>query len=238
MDIKIKQLADIMRNSRHTVVMTGAGMDTESNIPDFRSKDGIWNKIDPMKVAHKDALEDNYDLIREFYSSRISRLNHIKPHKGHYVLADLEDRGYVQSIATQNVSGLHEMAGSENIYELHGNIREVICNHCKQPGTIGDILEDRNCNNCGKRTLRPAVILFGEALPSRTWTEAAEDIEKSDLLIVIGTSLEVYPVNRFPYMARGQIAYINMEDNREYNFDLRIIGKAGEVLGRLGEILL
>lgn len=238
MDIKIEQLADIMRNSRHTVVMTGAGMDTESNIPDFRSKDGIWNKVDPMKVAHIDTLEENYDLVREFYISRIGKLDNIRPHKGHYVLADLEARGYVQSIATQNVCGLHEMAGSENVYELHGNIREVICNHCKQPGTVDDILKGRNCSICNRRSLRPAVVLFGEALPPRTWAEATRDIEKSHLLIIIGTSLEVYPVNRFPYMTRGKTVYINAEDNKEYDFDLSIIGKAGEILGRLGEVLL
>lgn len=238
MDQKIKELANFMKSSRNTVVMTGAGMDTESNIPDFRSKNGIWRKVDPTKVAHIDTLYKNYDLFREFYCSRITKLDNIKPHPGHYVLADLQDKGYIQSIATQNVSGLHAMAGSKNIYELHGNIRDIKCDYCNQPGTINQILKKKNCSNCGRKALRPEIVLFGEPLPAITWRDATEDIKNSELLIVIGTSLEVYPVNQFPYMTKGKTVYINLEDVKDYDFDLKMMGRAGEILIKLKEILL
>lgn len=238
MDKNIKELASIIKNSRNTVVMTGAGMDTESNIPDFRSQDGIWRKVDPRTVATIDALYANYPLFREFYSERIKNLESISPHEGHYVLAELEEKGYIRSIATQNISGLHAMAGSKNIYELHGNIRDIICNNCKEAATIDEFLENKNCKNCGKEELRPGVVLFGETLPTTILQNAILDIESSDVLIVIGTSLEVYPVNQFPYMTRGKTIYINMEDARGYNFDLKVMGKAKEILVQLKEILI
>lgn len=237
MNEDIKKLADIIKDSNNMVVMTGAGMDTESNIPDFRSKDGLWYKVDPAKVATVEALHENYPLFHEFYSARIKNMENITPHEGHYVLAELEKEGYIKSLATQNISGLHAKAGSQNVYELHGNIRKIRCNECNTSHSIEDFLEERNCKNCGKNALRPDIVLFGEMLPTITWQNAIRDLERTDLLMVIGTSLQVYPVNQFPYMTRGKTVYINMEGTRGYNFDIEIIGKAGEVLTELREIL-
>ena len=118
----IKALAGLMKESNYSVVLTGAGMDTESNIPDFRGKDGLWRKIDPRLVASVDTLEENYSMFREFYIERINRLKGVNPHEGHYILAEFEEKGIIKSIATQNVSALHELAGSKNVNELHGNI--------------------------------------------------------------------------------------------------------------------
>lgn len=234
----IKKLAHIIKSSNNMVVMTGAGMDTESNIPDFRSKDGLWHKVDPAKVATVEALHQNYPLFHEFYTARIKNLENITPHEGHYVLAELEEKGYIKSLATQNISGLHAMAGSKNIYELHGNIREIRCNECHTSHSIEEFLDKKNCNNCGKNALRPGIVLFGEMLPTNTWQRAMRDVENSDLLMVIGTSLQVYPVNQMPYMTRGKTVYINMEQARGYDFDIEIIGRAGEVLTELKEMLL
>ncbi|NLW23388.1 MAG: NAD-dependent deacylase [Tissierellia bacterium] len=234
----IEELAAIIKNSKNTVVMTGAGMDTESNIPDFRSKDGWWNKVDPMKVANIDAFYEHYPTFHEFYSARIKSLDRVVPHKGHYVLADLERAGYIKSIATQNISGLHSQAGSKTVYELHGNLRRIRCNECYQEHSIDDFLTKAACNYCGKKALRPDVVLFGETLPASIWDKAIKDVEDSDALIIIGTSLQVYPVNQFPYMTRGKVVFINMERVDGYNFDLEIIGKAGEILNELGHILL
>lgn len=238
MNRDIKKLADIIKNSNNMVVMTGAGMDTESNIPDFRSKDGLWYKVDPAKVATVEALHENYPLFHEFYSARIKNMDSITPHEGHYVLAELEEKGYITSLATQNISGLHAMAGSQNVYELHGNIKEIRCNECNTGHSIEEFLNMKTCNNCGENALRPDIVLFGEMLPTITWQKAIRDVENSDVLVVIGTSLQVYPVNQFPYMTRGKTIYINMEQIRGYNFDIEIIGKAGEVLTELKEILL
>ena len=234
----IEVLANWMLKSENTVILTGAGMDTESNIPDFRGKDGWWKNIDPRQVASINTFNKNYSLFHEFYSMRINLLKDIKPHKGHYILADLENRGMINSIATQNVSGLHYLAGSKKVYELHGNIQTVRCNHCGSEGDVLDFLDKKNCNICGKNALRPNVVLFGEGLPMESWHLAEKDIRASDLLIIIGTSLEVYPVNQLPLVAMGKTVFINNEDiNLDYGFDIKIIGKAGDVLEKLDNYL-
>lgn len=234
-DIKkgAKILVQLMKQSANTVVLTGAGMDTESDIPDFRGKNGLWRNMDPRLVASIDSFYENYELFHEFYSARIKLLEDIKPHDGHYILANFERQGIIKSIATQNVSGLHHMAGNKKVYELHGNIKRVKCNQCNHEAELKDFLSKKNCNKCGN-LLRPGVVLFGEALPNDVWALAENDINKCDLLIVIGTSLEVYPVNQFPKIANGKTAFLNNEDVRfDHEFDIKIIGKAKEILQEL-----
>ena len=205
----VEILARLMKESNYTVVLTGAGMDTESNIPDFRSQDGLWKKYDPRLLASIDTFEENYPLFRDFYSERIKRLKNVRPHEGHYILADFERRGIIKSIATQNVSDLHRIAGNEKVYELHGNIRKIRCSSCGQEAGLDNFLKKAKCGVCGKDALRPEVVLFGESLPAKEWALAEEDIRKSDLLLVIGTSLEVYPVNQLPFFTRGKRVLIN-----------------------------
>lgn len=231
-------LDELMGKSMSTVVFTGAGMDTESNIPDFRGKDGWWKNIDPRLVASIDTFHENYTLFQEFYSMRLKLLEDIKPHEGHYVLADLQKRGIIKSIVTQNVAGLHQIAGSKKVYELHGSIKTVRCNNCNHDAKLEDFLNKKSCTLCGKNLLRPDVVLFGEALPSKAWALAEKDINNCDLLIVIGTSLEVYPANQFPRLAKGKTVLINYEDiGFDYEFDIKLIGKAKEVLEELSKIL-
>ena len=134
----IELLASWIKESKYTVVLTGAGMSTESGIPDFRSKDGWWKNLDPTTVASTYALENKYDLFRDFYIMRINTLKNCKPHIGHKILADWEKRGLVQCIATQNVDRFHHEAGSKNVYELHGNIRTVKCEDCGANGQLED----------------------------------------------------------------------------------------------------
>jgi NAD-dependent deacetylase len=227
----IEELALWISQSKYTVVLTGAGMDTESNSPDFRSKNGWWKSIDPRVVANIDTFYENYQLFHEFYEMRLKLLDEVKPHEGHYILAKLEKRGLIKSIATQNVSGLHAMAGSENVYELHGSIRKIRCNKCGQKAELADFMEGKACPNCGRNALRPDVVLFGEGLPQDAWDASFNDIEKSDLLVVIGTSLEVYPVNQLPLIAKGKSVLINNEDvGRNCNFNLKLIGTAKGIL--------
>ena len=230
--------ASLIKGSKNIVVLTGAGMDTESNIPDFRGKDGLWKNYDPRVVASIDTFEENYPLFHEFYTRRIKLLESVKPHEGHYILADLEKRGIIKAIATQNVSGLHVMAGSKNVYELHGNIREIRCNYCNEKAELGEFFNGGNCPACGRRGLRPNVVLFGEALPVDVWIPAEEYVREADLLIVIGTSLEVYPVNQFPAITKGKTILLNNEDlNTYYDFDIKLIGKAREVLIELDKYI-
>jgi NAD-dependent deacetylase len=234
---KIVTLSTWLQNSAHTIVLTGAGMSTESNIPDFRSKEGWWNNIDPRTVATTDALKKNYDLFQKFYSMRIMGLKECTPHKGHEILAAWEHKGLIQAIATQNVDGFHHAAGNKNVYELHGSIRKFRCENCAKSTEENDFLSKSSCKYCGGK-LRPGVVLFGEMLPEECWRESLSTIQKSDLVIVIGTSLEVYPASQLPQMTNGKTVYINAEvDAPHHNFDLIIEGRAGEVLKLVDELV-
>lgn len=238
MENRVIELGSLMENANGVMVLTGAGMDTESNIPDFRSKDGLWEKIDPRTVADIDGFYENYSLLHKFFSKGLELLGDCKPHRGHYILAELEERGLIDAIATQNVSGLHAMAGSKNVYELHGNTQTFRCNYCGHSASLVEFLQKSSCRHCGKTALRPNIVLFGELLPEDVWDKALDKVQDSDVLIVIGTSLEVYPVNKIPRLARGKTVYIN-DDIREraHKFDLTIEGKAKKVLEDLYNIL-
>lgn len=232
---EVVTLALWLQHAEHTTVLTGAGMSTESGIPDFRSKSGVWKNIDPASVATVDALYDDYDLFNEFYTSRVRALKDTKPHKGHEILADWEKKGLVQAVATQNVDGFHSMAGSENVFELHGTIHRMHCESCSKEATREQFFNKEACSECGGM-LRPSIVLFGEMLPEDSWTASFSHIQQSDLVIVIGTSLQVHPVNRLPEMTDGKTVYINLEGNAGY-FDLVIRGKAGEVLKQVDECM-
>ncbi len=233
----VLELSNFIKNADSVAVLTGAGMDTESNIPDFRSESGLWSDMDPGVVANINNFYENYSLIHEFFSKGLELLKDCKPHNGHYVLAELEERGLISTVATQNISGLHTVAGNKNVYELHGNIQTFRCNHCDSPADPAEYLQKKSCRHCGKKALRPNAVLFGEMLPEDVWNKALDEVRNSDVLIVIGTSLEVYPVNEIPKLARGKTVYINddIDDKKikTYGFDLIIKGKAKEILGDL-----
>ncbi|QOR64613.1 NAD-dependent deacylase [Cytobacillus suaedae] len=234
---EVTTLATWLQQARHTTVLTGAGMSTESNIPDFRSKNGWWKNIDPRTVATTKALKRDYDLFHEFYSMRIKGLEKCSPHQGHKILATWEGKGLTQAIATQNVDGLHIDAGNETVYELHGSIHKIRCDKCSNTDSMDNFLEKESCHSCGGK-LRPGVVLFGETLPEESWNAAISHIRKSDLVIVIGTSLEVYPASELPRMTNGKKVYLNAEiDYHATHFDLTIEGKAGKILKQVDELL-
>lgn len=225
----IKQLAEFLLQSDYALVLTGAGMDTESNIPDFRGKDGLWQNIDARVVADINTIRQNYKVFHQFYKERLSAMTDVLPHAGHYALAELEKKGIIKGIATQNISGLHLKAGSKRVYELHGDLKKVFCDNCGAPATTQELYEMKPCSACSELALRPNVVFFGEALPADVWNKAVAEIKKSDLLLIIGTSLEVAPVNQLPYLTAGKTVFINAEDVG-HKFDLTIIGKAKEIL--------
>ncbi|MDI3329054.1 MAG: NAD-dependent deacylase [Alicyclobacillaceae bacterium] len=233
----IREVAHWIRTSNYTAVLTGAGMSTESGIPDFRSAGGWWRQVDPRKVATVEALETDYPFFRDFYRARIEGLRACRPHRGHYLLAEWEAKGWVHAVATQNVDGFHLQAGSRTVYELHGSLHTFRCHDCGSPAEEPEFMEGRSCSRCGGR-LRPNIVLFGELLPSDAWEGALAAIRWADLVLVIGTSLEVYPVSQLPSMAKGKLVFINLEPTAEDGmFDRVIRGKAGEVLAALdGEL--
>ena len=233
----LKKLID---NAKYTVVFTGAGMSTESGLPDFRSATkGLWQMKDPAKYASVDALYNNRSEFAKFYRMRIENLLKYKPHKGHYILADLENRGRVKSIITQNVDGYHKDAGSKNVIELHGRIYGLHCLTCDAVYHCKKYMEEggTKCDSCGG-FVRPSVVLFGESLPQDAMDKAYEETMKADLFIVLGSSLSVSPANQFPLIAKrngAKLAIMNMEPTlMDSYFDLVINKQSiGEYLGKL-----
>lgn len=232
----LETVKDWMLASNNTVILTGAGMSTESGVPDFRSASGWWTKTDPQQVATVEALNSNYSLFHEFYSLRIRLLEKCSPHKGHDILAEWEKRGLIHSVATQNVDGFHIQAGNKEVDELHGSIHTIRCQSCGDSASKEQFLNKESCDCGGK--LRPNIVLFGETLPEDTWMKALANMKAADLVIVIGTSLEVYPVNQLPFMTNGKTVYINKDVQNYSAFDCVIQGSAKEILSNLNDLLL
>jgi NAD-dependent deacetylase len=224
---KVIQAASLWQAADNAVVLTGAGMNTASGLPDFRSQTGLWKKR-PESLATLDALYTDPDEFYFFYQWRIAKLAEAKPNQGHVILADLERQGKLHLIATQNVDGLHQKAGSSNVIELHGSINTVSCLDCGASYDSGKILptgvnwdkaadcgykhgQECLCLQCGGY-LRPDVILFGEQLPVDAWSEAVSGAEKADIILVLGSSLLVGPANQLPYYTLrngGKLMIIN-----------------------------
>lgn len=202
----LQRLASRMKGGR-TVAFTGAGMSTDSGLPDFRSKNGVWSNVDPMELATTSAMRENYERFHEFYSYRFEQMRGAKPNEGHLILAKWERQGLLDCVVTQNVDGLHAAAGSKKIYELHGSVGKVRCMACGYPATQEDFIAGRLCVKCGSRT-RPGVVLFGEGLPADALDASWRAAEGADVLIVLGSSLQVSPANQLPIVAKRAGALI------------------------------
>jgi NAD-dependent deacetylase len=207
-------LANLIKKANYTVVFTGAGMSTESGVPDFRSQQGIWRHKDPAKLASTYALMHNREEFVEFYRGRIETLTRYQPHAGHDILAKWEKKGLIQSVITQNVDRFHQQAGSQSVTELHGTIRQLRCLDCNKhyPGETY-LQENGTSCTCGG-FLRPCVVLFGESLPEEALDTAEREALQADLFIVLGSSLQVSPANFFPQLAKrngAKLVIINME---------------------------
>lgn len=214
-DYACKKIAEMIIESNLTVVLTGAGISTESGIPDFRSpKTGLWEKVDPMEALSTDVL---YGNPKKFYSlgfKILTGMKGAKPNKAHLILAQMEKEGLISAIITQNIDNLHHAAGSKNIMEVHGHIRTGHCMKCRKTYEFS-VIEDKVANgeippicSCGG-TIRPDVVFFGDSLPD-CFNKAWDISSRCDLMIVIGSSLQVGPVNYLPSMAK-KLAIINKE---------------------------
>ncbi|MGZ4339133.1 MAG: SIR2 family NAD-dependent protein deacylase [Gaiellaceae bacterium] len=242
-DARLPRLASLVRKRQPCVVLTGAGISTESGIPDFRSAEGIWAKYDPYEVAHIDALRRDPARVWEFYARRLDVLARAEPNDGHLALAELEERGWVRAVITQNVDGLHQRAGSRNVVEVHGSLREAECVHCGVRVSMEDAvaaLPLPPCPECGE-VLKPGVVMFGEVLPAPAIERAQALAAEAELLLVVGSSLEVHPVAALPgetLAAGGAVAIVNHGvtpwDSRA---ELVIDAGAGETLRGLASAL-
>ena len=232
----VHRAATLIRDARRMALITGAGMSVDSGVKDFRSRSGWWRSIDPRTVATVEALEYRYDLFHEFYAERIRQLRPVVPHEGHFILAEWEKRGLLARVCTQNVDRLHQLAGSRHVSELHGTIREFRCHTCGAPHDEEAFLRKAKCA-CGGR-LRPNVVLFGESLPQEAWQVSLDAIREADVVLVIGTSLEVAPVNQLPFLTGAKRIFINAEETgHEAVFDVFIKGRARDSLIAIDEWL-
>ena len=223
------RLAGLLRQSRRTVVFTGAGMSTESGLPDFRSQRGLWQGSRRFEqLASVDALHSSPDEFIEFYRWRIRLLGRYGPHAGHAILAGWQQCGLVSTLITQNVDGFHQEAGSSDVLCLHGTLRTVHCHACGRRAPANSFLEDTglSCASC-RGPMRPSVVLFGEALDQDTLEAAFEASASAELFLILGSSLVVSPANQLPVAAvraGATLCIVNREKAAEsdrYLLDLR-----------------
>jgi NAD-dependent deacetylase len=196
-----KQISDRLKKAEKIVFVTGAGISQESGIPTFRGKDGLWRKYDPMKLATIDAFYDNPKLVWEWYEERRQNILAANPNLGHLAISGLEKYKQV-SVLTQNIDGLHQKAGSTQVYELHGSIITIRCTVCNfKDKIISGFSQLPPLCKCGNM-LRPDVVWFGESLPQDVWQSAIEQASSCDAMVVVGTSLAVSPANLLPAYAK------------------------------------
>ena len=212
-----QRLAELIKASGRTVALTGAGISVPSGIPDFRSPGtGLWTTVEPMKVAHIDAFHRDTKGFWEYYRPRFDTLSDKEPNPAHRALAALESRGLLDGVITQNIDRLHSRAGSRRVIEVHGSIATSSCTTCGARFQLGEVegLFDEDgvatCPGCvGK--VKPDVVLFGELLPESAMSQARSLCDGADLLLCIGSSLEVYPVAGLPELtlaSGGRIAIV------------------------------
>ncbi|MBI5731035.1 MAG: NAD-dependent deacylase [Ignavibacteriales bacterium] len=235
-----QEFLDKLLSAKKIVFFTGAGISAESNIPTFRGKDGIWNKMNPEELASFDAFMRNPDLVWEWYQQRRDIVHKAQPNPGHVAIAGLE-KHYDVTVVTQNIDNLHRRAGSTKIFELHGNIERNFCIECHTFYNSPD-LETTNtvpkCKKCGG-LVRPDVVWFGEMLPQDEFSGGEKAAEWSDICFVVGTSAVVYPATYIPMSAKRGGSYlveVNIESTELSSYvDYSLFGKAGEILPKILE---
>jgi len=241
--VSAERLAELIRTRQPCVVLTGAGASTESGIPDFRSANGIWAEYDPMEYATIDAFRRDPEKVWDFYSKRLGVLTEARPNPVHQVLAELERRGLVEAVITQNVDRLHERAGSTNVIEVHGSLRTsscLDCGHTEPFERVVELLPVPHCERCGA-VLKPDVVMFGELLPEDAIDRSFELARGAGLFLVVGSSLEVYPVAGLPeeaLTAGSALAIVNKgQTPYDSRADLTIEAGAGETLSAAMRLL-
>lgn len=235
---EIEQLQEIIDDSSRIVFFGGAGVSTESGIPDFRSADGIYHqkyKYSPEQVVSHSFFMKYPDAFYDFYKEKMMCLD-AKPNAAHLKLAELEQAGKLSAIVTQNIDGLHQAAGSKIVYELHGSIHR---NYCMKCGKFYDAQYVKNCDgvpkcSCGGK-IKPDVVLYEEGLDQKTIQGAVEAIASADTLIIGGTSLVVYPAAGFiDYFHGKHLVVINKSDTaKAVRAELSIAAPIGEILGQI-----
>ncbi|MDR1774822.1 MAG: NAD-dependent protein deacylase [Clostridioides sp.] len=245
----IYQLADMIKNAKKAVFLGGAGVSTESGIPDFRSENGLYSAkqiygYSPEQLLSYSFFERKPELFFKYYKENLIALD-AKPNKAHFALAELEKRNILKAVITQNIDGLHQMAGSENVLELHGSNFRQYCMVCHKKYPLEYVLSDENskkgvprCEVCGG-IVRPDVVMYEEALDSEIISKSINAIANADLMIVGGTSLCVYPAAGLIDYFRGENLVLINKSKTSYDeqADLIISQPIGETLSKVLEII-
>ncbi len=222
---KLIEFGKLVRNAQRGVAFTGAGISTESGIPDYRGPQGVWNTETP--VYYQDFMASREARVRAW--QRGVRMYHrcgaAKPNDGHLTLAELERRGHITSVITQNIDGLHRDAGSQNLVELHGTNRFAACQHCWKewptPAIVARVEKGDDapeCDACGG-PIKARTISFGQAMPEKEMRLATEAAVKADLFVSIGSSLVVEPAASFPRLAKQSGAALVIINNQKTPLD-------------------
>jgi len=224
----IEYAAELLAKARHAVVLTGAGLSTPSGIPDFRSEgSGLWSRDEPLEVASMTTFRTNPAQFFHWFHPLASQIFNALPNPAHHAIAELEQKGHLQVVITQNIDMLHQKAGSRRVIEMHGTLRTLSCTQCyRQQGHetyLPAFVKNGaipHCPHCGA-ILKPDVILFGEQLPQKAWFEAQCEARSCDLMIVVGSSLEVLPVAGLPMQAIDRGAHLIIINNSDTYLNVR-----------------
>jgi NAD-dependent deacetylase len=241
---KISKVAGILKKSKYSIAFTGAGISVESGIPPFRGVHGLWNKYDP-RVLEIDYFVEHPDecwyYIREIFYDFFADA---KPNTAHQVLAEMEHRGLLKAVVTQNIDNLHFEAGNKNVFEFHGNSKNLVCLHCGKKTHIEEIdlkILPPRCPNDGS-VLKPDFIFFGEGIPPEAYEKSFIAAKKCEVCLIVGSTGEVAPASYIPRTAKeygATIIEINPEESMftHQATDIHLKGNAGEVLGKIAGIL-
>ena len=245
--MSIERAAELIAASHHAVALTGAGVSAESGIPTFRGAGGLWTKYDPVKVSSIDSFLADPASYWMVSKERGAVALAARPNAGHKALAEMEAAGHLVALVTQNTDGLHRDAGSSHVIELHGSGRTVECLECGRREPRADVQArlgvemPPRCPDCGSTFLKPTVVLFGEPMPADAINEAFELARQADVMLVVGSSLVVYPAADVPIVALrsgARLIVVNAEPTPFDRFaEVVIHGRSGEVLPQIASLI-
>ncbi len=240
----LNKASTLIKQSQYTTVFTGAGISVESGIPPFRGETGLWSKYNPIVLDinyFKSHPYESWKVIKEIFYDFFGKA---EPNPGHIALAKMEKKGLINNIITQNIDNLHQKAGSNKVFEFHGNSHTLVCMHCGKHYSIDDVDFQKlpiRCIKCG-HLVKPNFVFFGEGIPDDAYKASLQAAQKANLFIVVGTTGEIMPASQIPYLAKqngAKIIEINPETSNYTNaiVDIYIKGKAGIVLPQLLKLL-
>lgn len=242
-----QDLAALLAGAEHAIVLTGAGVSTESGIPDFRSAGGIWEKHDPTVVGSLSTFLSQPELFWEFHRPRIDMLSGVRPNPAHEAIAELERRGIVKAVITQNIDRLHSKAGSMDVIEVHGSLDRGVCLRCETVISLDELVARADAAGdgvprcaCGFQ-MKTGVVQFGEPLPVDAIQAAYDHAQRADVILVVGSTLLVAPVSQLPQVVLdgGGLLAILTESETPYDHaaTVRLHGRAGVQLTQVLEAL-